>query len=194
MPKRSLSFYVKRVRTPLLWYFALGVVVFFLRQGSVHIPSFDGTFWRYAVVVYGFLLVLIVTLLGIYHPSIDFKWYDALRVPVGCFVAALPMVWLISFINAFHAVGPAITYSGPVLATYRCKEAPGHRIDPGDLFYQVTYELTTPYCIQLRDESRGQTVVLEVNRRTYEQTQPGQFFTCIFHRGWLGIPYRWAYE
>jgi hypothetical protein len=48
--------------------------------------------------------------------------------------------------------------------------------------------------VYLRDTATKEQLKLEVSKAEYERLSRGDVFAKVMHRGWLGVPYRWAWE
>ncbi len=103
-------------------------------------------------------------------PTRRHRWLTAL----GAFVVIM-IAWPGWFVLANAAGGPgeSVTVAGEILER------------------RATSGKTSSHSVRIRDETTGRLVRLTVSAPEYDALNVGDRFSRTYHRGWLGVPYRW---
>lgn len=179
-----------------LWFVYLfgGIVLFLLDRVMLEGIHEDGVFIQLLCLI-GFSLS--AAFLGLVH-----RWRDELQMGpsdwtcavIFCFACVVPLAGFLPLINALGSPGEAIVYSGTVANRWKCESASGHSASSGQNLTHALFEMTSPYCVQIKDTASGAMITFEVGRGDYLRAETGRAFGRSIRRGRLGIPYRWSWE
>lgn len=181
-------------RTAAIVYFVLGGLCYIIGTWVIEVPDNDYTF---VAMMFGAAFLGCAVMFGsmwFYRRQLALEPSDWFGVAVALLILAAPLLGYARVVNVLGRTGQ-VSYSGMVIAAYRCDDQPGHAVDTwSDAISQLVYETSTPYCVEFMDDAQKRFVVLEVSKHAYLQTVPGQRFARTFTVGLLGVPYRWWME